>query len=153
MINKIIEKMEIKEENGFIKVKKDFIRDLLLFLAEDFESLIFLTCVEFKDYFELIYLLRSYKLNEILKIKTEISIENPEIKTISNIYSSASWHEREVMEMFGVKFDNHPYPCKLLLQDEIEGYPMRKDFINKDLITMPRTDEEREKEFLKNNKF
>lgn len=48
--------------------------------------------------------------------------------TISDIYPTANWHERETMEMFGVTFEGHPMPVRLLLPEPFEGHPMRKDF-------------------------
>jgi len=54
--------------------------------------------------------------------------EQPHLPSISDIYPGANWHERETWELFGIRFEGHPQLVKLLLPEEFEGYPLRKDF-------------------------
>jgi NADH-quinone oxidoreductase subunit C len=95
----------------------------------DFDYLFCLTCVDWKTHLTMVYHLSSTgnrQLNTVIKAK--LDRDNPEIETVSDIWRTAEFHEREVFEMFGVKFLNHPDLRKLILEDDFEGFPMRKDF-------------------------
>jgi NADH:ubiquinone oxidoreductase subunit C len=61
-------------------------------------------------------------------IKANLDRSQPSIETLSFIWRTAEFHEREVFEMFGVQFENHPDLRKLILEDEFKGFPLRKDF-------------------------
>ena len=104
------------------------------------ESLLFnylfcLTCIDFKTHLTMVYHLSSttYRHNMVVKIK--LDTKKPEVETVSNIWRTAEFHEREVYEMFGVQFINHPDLRLLILPDGWEGKnPLRKDF--EDLVNM-----------------
>jgi NADH-quinone oxidoreductase subunit C len=94
-----------------------------------FNYLFCLTCIDFKTHLTMVYHLSStqYRHNMVVKVKLENS--KPEIETVSHIWRTAEFHEREVYEMFGVNFLNHPDLRLLILPDGWEGKnPMRKDF-------------------------
>jgi NADH:ubiquinone oxidoreductase subunit C len=61
-------------------------------------------------------------------IKANLDRTQPVIETVSDIWRTAEFHEREVFEMFGVQFSNHPDLRKLILEEDFKGYPLRKDF-------------------------
>ena len=61
-------------------------------------------------------------------LKADVADEDPRIATLVPVYAGANWHERETAEMFGIIFVGHPYPHKLYLPGDFEGYPLRKDF-------------------------
>ena len=63
-----------------------------------------------------------------VRVKVRLGATEPTCPTISDIYPTANWHERETSEMFGVVFEGHPQPVKLLLAEPFEGHPLRKDF-------------------------
>jgi NADH-quinone oxidoreductase subunit C len=63
-----------------------------------------------------------------VRVKVILPADRLICPTISDVYPTANWHERETMEMFGVVFEGHPMPVKLLLPEPFEGHPMRKDF-------------------------
>jgi NADH-quinone oxidoreductase subunit C len=63
-----------------------------------------------------------------VRVKVRLPVEQPAVSTISDLYPTANWHERETAEMFGVTFEGHPLPVKLLLPEPFEGNPLRKDF-------------------------
>ena len=101
----------------------------LRFSKYNFNYLFCLTCVDWKTHLTMVYHLSSTtnrELNIVVKIKLDRN--NPEIETVSDIWRTADFHEREVFEMFGVKFLNHPDPRKLILEDDFKGFPLRKDF-------------------------
>ena len=94
-----------------------------------FDFLFCLTCVDWKTHLTMVYHFTSttYRHNMVVKVKLDRA--NPEIETVSNIWRTAEFHEREVYEMFGVNFLNHPDLRLLILPDGWEGKnPLRKDF-------------------------
>jgi len=94
-----------------------------------FNYLFCLTCIDWKTHLTMVYHLTSTKFRHIIVIKSKLDRTNPEIETVSNIWRTAEFHEREVYEMFGVNFINHPDLRLLILPDGWEGKnPMRKDF-------------------------
>jgi NADH:ubiquinone oxidoreductase subunit C len=60
-------------------------------------------------------------------VRTSLEVADPHLATATGVFAGAAWHEREVAEMFGIRFDGHPDPRRLLLPDTFEGHPMRKD--------------------------
>jgi len=90
------------------------------------------------DGFEVIYCLFSFDKKHKLTLKAPLPKENPEIESVTPIWKAANWHEREIAELFGIKFLNHPDPRGILLpEDWDEGYPMRKDWEGKDFVRLP----------------
>ena len=78
--------------------------------------------------FELNYHLVSMTRRERLRIKVRVEGANPVVETVSNVWPTANWHEREVFDLFGVRFEGHPDLRRILLPEDWEGYPLRKDF-------------------------
>lgn len=97
-----------------------------------FDMLFSITGVDKVNSIELLYHLYSTFLNRELIIKTVISSNNPEIKSLSEYYSSANWHEREVYDLLGVIFKDHPDLERILLPKDWQGHPLRKNYENKD---------------------
>ena len=94
-----------------------------------FDYLFNLTAVDWKTYLSVVYHLRSTKLEHIVVIKAKIADRNnPEIETVSNIWRTAEFHEREAFDLMGVKFLHHPDLRRLFLTDDWVGYPLRKDY-------------------------
>ncbi len=94
-----------------------------------FDYLFCLTCIDWKTSLSMVYHLSSTKYRHNIVIKSTLNRENPEIETVSHIWQTAIFHEREVYEMFGVDFLHHPDLRLLILPDGWEGKnPMRKDF-------------------------
>lgn len=78
--------------------------------------------------FEVVTQLYSIEHHHEVRVKLRLPAEDPVAPTISDLYAGCNWHEREAMEMFGVRFEGHPQPVKLLLSELFEGNPLRKDF-------------------------
>jgi NADH:ubiquinone oxidoreductase subunit C len=94
-----------------------------------FDYLFCLTCVDWKTHLTMVYHLSSTRYRHILVVKVKLDRANPAIETVSHIWRTAEFHEREVYEFFGVKFLNHPDLRLLILPDGWEGKnPLRKDF-------------------------
>ncbi len=95
-----------------------------------FDYLFCLSGVDYPEYIMVVYHLESsrHKHSLVLKIKTG-DRENPEVETVSDIWRTADYHEREVFDLLGVKFTNHPDLRRLFL-DENWGFPLRKDYVD-----------------------
>ena len=87
-----------------------------------------ITAVDWKTHLSMVYHLRSSRTDETIVVKVQLDREKPAIDTVSDIWHTAEFHEREAFEMFGIHFTGHPDLRKLILPDDFEGYPMRKDF-------------------------
>lgn len=95
----------------------------------NFDYLFCETCVDWKTHLTMVYFLESTQYRHITVVKVQLDRNKPEIETVSHIWRTAEFHEREVYEMFGVNFLNHPDLRLLILPDGWEGKnPMRKDF-------------------------
>lgn len=96
-----------------------------------FDFMFSLTCVDFADHFMMVYHLRSveHKHELVLKVKMEDK-EKPEVESICHIWRTAEYLEREVYDLFGVVFNNHPDLRRILLDEEWVGFPLRKDYVD-----------------------
>jgi NADH/F420H2 dehydrogenase subunit C len=111
-----------------------FILPCLLFLRDNnscqFKILSSVTAVDHPEKitrFEVIYELLSLRFNNRIRLKTFVN-ETTVIPSVFNAFSSADWHEREIFDMFGIFFENHPDLRRILTDYGFEGYPLRKDF-------------------------
>ena len=77
--------------------------------------------------FDVVYQLYSFSRNERLRVKVQLG-EQDSMESVFPVWSGADWMEREVFDMFGIRFDHHPNLKRILLPDEWEGYPLRKDY-------------------------
>ncbi|TMI64447.1 MAG: NADH-quinone oxidoreductase subunit C [Bacteroidetes bacterium] len=94
-----------------------------------FDYVFCLTCIDFKTHLIMVYHFESTKYRHQVVMKVQLDRNKPEIETISHIWRTAEFHEREMYEMFGVNFLNHPDLRLLILPDGWEGKnPMLKDF-------------------------
>jgi NADH-quinone oxidoreductase subunit C len=78
--------------------------------------------------FEVVYHLHSIERNLRLRVKCRLSGSDPEIESVYGIWRSADWYEREVFDMFGIRFRNHPNLVRILMPVDWEGHPLRKDY-------------------------
>jgi len=81
-----------------------------------------------KNTIEVIYHFYSIPFNQLLAVKIVLPREKPEVESLCGLYKSANWFEREVFDMFGVVFTNHPDLRRILMPADWEGYPLRKDY-------------------------
>ena len=96
-----------------------------------FDFLFCQTAIDWPEFLEVIYHLRSNDLNHemVMRVKTD-GREKPEVDTVCDIWRTAEFHEREIYDLFGVVFKNHPDLRRILLEDDREGHPLRKDFVD-----------------------
>jgi len=98
-------------------------------LEDEYDYLVDITAVDWPDKperFELVYILYSFARNHRLRVKTRIA-EGSHPPTAVGVHLTADWLEREVFDMFGIEFDGHPNMKRLLLPEEWQGHPLRKD--------------------------
>ena len=129
-----IKKTELKYNQIYIETNKDDLFDVILFLKTDkytqFRQLIDITAVDYPENeqrFKLVYLFLSHEYNSRL-IVDFFANENEIVSSITSIFPSANWMEREVFDMYGIKFKDHPDLRRILTDYGFEGHPLRKDF-------------------------
>ena len=93
-----------------------------------FDFLFCVTCVDWKTHLTMVYHLRSTAEKYIVVIKAKVDRNNAAIATVSDIWRTAEFHEREAYDLFGVQFIGHPDLRRLFLTEDYEGFPLRKDF-------------------------
>lgn len=99
---------------------------------EGYDMLLCLSCVDCSDCFEIVYNFYSTFKKKSLTVKIKLDREYPEVVSVSSVYPCANWYEREVFDLFGVIFANHPDLQRLLMPEGWEGYPLRKDYAPND---------------------
>ena len=109
------------------------VTDVMRFLRDelDFDMLMDLTAVDYlgeTPRFEMVYHLYSTEQNWRIRIKARVAEDAPEIDSVTPIFVSANWMEREVFDLYGIRFEGHPDLRRILLYDEFEGHPLRKDY-------------------------
>ncbi len=112
------------------------IHDVLAFLKEHrgFDMLVDLTCVDYLYYrdavdrFGLVYLLANTVTNERITIRAFLNDPDPQAPSVVDLWRGADWMEREVWDMFGIRFAGHPDLRRILLPDEFTAFPLRKDY-------------------------
>ena len=120
------------EVHVFIKTEQ--IIDALTLLRDDykFELLSAMTATDYwpqtAPRFHVIYQMSSIINNITLQLRVPVNGDQPKIPTATRVYESANWRERELMDMFGFEVEGHPDPRRILLPDDMEGHPLRKDF-------------------------
>ena len=129
-----INKTEIKHNQIYLETDKDDLVDVCLFLKTNndtkFKQLIDITVVDYPERakrFDLVYLFLSHEYNQRIILKYSIS-ENEVISSLTKIFPAANWMEREVFDMYGVTFKDHPDLRRILTDYGFEGHPLRKDF-------------------------
>jgi NADH-quinone oxidoreductase subunit C len=108
-----------------------------------FDFLAELTAVDFwpkEPRFELVYMLVSLGNRLRLRMKVRLPADDPHVTTVSGVWPAANWLEREVWDLFGIAFDGHPDPRRLLMPEDWQGYPLRKDYPVQ-IRMVPRTSE------------
>ncbi len=138
IISSWIPELEFTEEDSqflTIIVKPEQLHQLMSQLKStsetNFDYLFCVTGMDWGKELGVIYHLESTTHRHIIvvKVKTEDK-ENPTLDTVSNIWRTAEFHEREVFDFFGIKFNNHPNLKRLFLTNEWDGFPLRKDYVD-----------------------
>jgi NADH-quinone oxidoreductase subunit C len=130
----IAEVIESRGETTVVLARRDLIR-ICEFLAQD-QSLTFtfLSDISSTDRFpleprfEVNYHLLSMQRRERVRIKVRVAGSDAVLPSVTGIWPTANWHEREIFDLFGIRFEGHPDLTRILMPDDWEGHPMRKDY-------------------------
>ena len=117
----------------FFFVSADKINAVSLFLRDEesmqFDNLSCLSGLDYdKDNLAVVYHLYSYVHHHKLVVKVVVPKSNPVVKTVSDVWAAAEWHEREAYDLVGMTFEGHPDLRRILLPEDWEGHPLRKDY-------------------------
>ena len=128
---KLLEKSEFRGETTYVISPND-LREVAKFCRDDlsFDYLVDITSIDNADRdprFEIVYELYSMTLAVHLRLKLRIA-EDVDLATVSDIWPTANWHEREIYDMMGIKFKGHPDLRRILMWDGYPFYPLRKEF-------------------------
>ena len=129
-----INSSKIKHEHLYLNIDANDLVDIMLFLKTNkdtmFRQLVDITAVDYpqnEKRFKLVYLLLSHEFNQ--RIHLDYNISEKEIaNSVTSVFPSANWMEREVFDMYGINFKNHPDLRRILTDYGFEGHPLRKDF-------------------------
>ena len=104
---------------GFLKYDQNFIRLSSVTAVDRYPA---------EPRFEVVYHLHSVERNHRVRLKCRVRGEDPVIESVASVWRSANWYEREVFDLFGIHFLNHPDLRRIMMPDDWEGYPLRKDY-------------------------
>jgi NADH-quinone oxidoreductase subunit C len=104
---------------GFLKYDQKFIRLSTVTAVDRYPA---------EPRFEVVYHLHSIERNLRIRIKSRLDGADPRIESVTSVWRSADWYEREVFDLFGIRFLNHPDLRRIMLPDDWEGHPLRKDY-------------------------
>ena len=129
-----IKESKIKHNQLYVTINSEDLLDVILLLKTNknikFRQLIDITAVDYPENqkrFKIVYLLLSHEFNQRIILSYFIS-ENEKISSLTKIFPSANWMERELFDMYGIKFNDHPDMRRILTDYGFEGHPLRKDF-------------------------
>lgn len=134
----LLETAEDSKKQWCVRVAADRLVEVMQFLRSDprcsFEQLADLTCVDYlnfpkaRDRFGVVYSLLSISLGHRIWVKCFVNDPNPEVPSVFGIWKGADWMEREVWDMFGVRFAGHPDLRRILTWEGFKAHPLRKDY-------------------------
>ena len=129
---KLTDKSEFRGETTF-RLERENLRDVAKFCRDElgFDYLLDISSVDHfgeEPRFEVVYLLYSLGMAAHVRLKVRVSEDDPTVDTLSDIWPAADWHEREIYDMMGLRFNNHPDLRRILMWEGYPYFPLRKEF-------------------------
>lgn len=122
----------VEGEQVAVRVDRDRLLEVCRFLKDtpgvECDLLLAETAVDWIDWFDVVYLLRSTTCRHDLAFTVLVSRDDPVVPSVFPVWGAANWLEREVSDLMGIRFTGHPDPRRILTWDQFEGHPLRKDF-------------------------
>ncbi|MBC78784.1 MAG: NADH-quinone oxidoreductase subunit C [Chloroflexi bacterium] len=147
-INSHIPNSVVSSDKDSVYIETEKIYEVLKFLKEtsgfSFDLLSSVTAVDYIDHFEVVYHLKSLITLSKATIKTKLGFgreDQPEIDSVYSLWKGADFQEREIFDLMGIYFNNHPNLKRILLWDGFPGHPLRKDFVTNSQSIIPNEDE------------
>lgn len=124
--------------DAVIGIERDQLHNVCAELRDiGFDRLGMVTAVDYGQWLVLVYRLQSRSLSAALFVKAQLRPDDLTVASVRDIWPAADWQEREVFDMFGVHFEGHPDLRRMLLPDDFEGHPLRKNYVNEAMIRRP----------------
>lgn len=121
---------ELGSQEGQLKISPEQLPQFMGFLKENgFTYLQDVTAVDWPQHFTVVYQVLSYEKPDKLTVKVDVAKDQPVVASMTGLWDSANWMEREVYDMFGIEFAGHPNLKRILLDESFVGHPLRKDFV------------------------
>lgn len=131
----VVQGAKFDRDEMTVLVERGSIREACALLKDDpicpFNFLSDITCVDWspsEPRFEVIYHLLSISKKERVRLKVQLESVSPTVESLTSVWPGANYFEREVFDLFGVRFTGHPYLRRILMPEDWEGYPLRKDY-------------------------
>jgi NADH-quinone oxidoreductase subunit C len=131
----VIEAVKFDRDEMTINVDRSALREACALLREDaacpFNFLSDVTCVDWypaEPRFEVVYHLLSIPKKERVRLKVRLNSSSPNVDSLCSIWPGANYFEREIFDLFGVRFAGHPYLRRIMMPEDWEGHPLRKDY-------------------------
>lgn len=119
-----------EKDNGFYIESQNLLEVLEFLKKQGFNFLADISAVDYKKYLEVVYQLCSFSDDRHLMIKTKLDYQNPQVQSVFKLWKTADWLEREVYDLMGIKFIDHPNLERILTWEGFEGHPLRKKYIS-----------------------
>jgi len=144
LINALIENPAVSREEvedlyrdpemPVLMVDADSVADVCQFLRDtegyEFNFLKNITAVDFEEHMHVVYHLYSMVLRHKIMLKVQVGREQPVVQTLESVWCGANWQEREVYDLFGIEFAGHSDLRRIMLPEDWQGYPLRKDYVH-----------------------
>jgi NADH-quinone oxidoreductase subunit C len=132
---RVVEGAKFDRDEMSVMVERSSIREACVLLRDNpacpFNFLSDVTCVDWvpsEPRFEVVYHLLSIPKKERVRLKVRLEGNSPALDSVTSVWPAANYFEREVFDLFGIRFTGHPYLRRLLMPEDWEGYPLRKDY-------------------------
>ena len=137
-----VEEVLAERPEATVKVRPEAIVKVCRFVKEtpelSFSQLLFLTAMDYPDRTEMVYYLASMKHGHKAVLRVILPRESPRVSSVTPVWAGADWHEREAADFFGITFEGHPDPRRILLPEDWSwSPPLRKDFECPEMVRKP----------------